>query len=157
MMQRTLVLLKPDAVQRALVGEVLRRFEAKGLKLAGLKLMRVDEELAARHYAVHQGKPFYPGLIRFITSGPVVAVCLEGRKAVESVRRLTGATDGAEAAPGSIRGDLGSSTRFNLIHASDSPESAAAELANFFRDDELVETGRESLRWLYDLSEGDPL
>jgi nucleoside-diphosphate kinase len=156
-MQRTLVLLKPDAVERGLVGAILARFEAKGLKLAGLKLLRVTPELAERHYAVHRGKPFYPGLIRFITSGPVVAACVEGRKAIEAVRKLAGATDAAEAAPGSIRGDLAASNRFNLVHASDSAESAVQELANFFRPEELVETGRDSLRWLYDLSEGDPL
>jgi nucleoside-diphosphate kinase len=157
MMQRTLVLLKPDAVERALVGRILARFEAKGLRLAGLKLLRISPELAERHYAVHRGKPFYPGLVRFITSGPVVAACLEGRKAIESVRRLTGKTDSAEAEAGSIRGDLASSNRFNLVHASDSPESAAQELANFFSPGELVDAGRDSLRWLYDLSEGDPL
>ena len=157
MMERTLVLLKPDAVARGLVGEVLGRLEAKGLKLAGLKLLKVPPELAERHYAVHRGKPFYPGLVRFITSGPVVAACFEGRRAVAVVRRLTGATDAAEAAPGSIRGDLAVSNRFNLVHASDAPETAAAELANFFRPDELVGPGGESLRWLYDLSEGDPL
>jgi len=157
MMERTLVLLKPDAVARGLVGEVLGRLEAKGLKLAGLKLLEVSPELAERHYAVHRGKPFYPGLLRFITSGPVVAACFEGRRAVEVVRRLTGATDAAEAAPGSVRGDLAVSNRFNLVHASDAPETAAAELANFFRPEELVAPGREALRWLYDLSEGDPL
>ncbi|HOX08017.1 MAG TPA: nucleoside-diphosphate kinase [Planctomycetota bacterium] len=156
-MQRTLVLLKPDAVERALVGRILARFEAKGLRLAGLKLIQVTPALAERHYAAHRGKPFYAGLIRFITSGPVVAVCLEGRKAIESVRRITGSTDAAEAAAGSIRGDFSSSNRFNLVHASDSPESAAQELANFFAPGELVDTSRESLRWLYDLSEGDPL
>jgi len=157
MMERTLVLVKPDGVARGLVGKILARIEAKGLRLAGLKMLRVSPQLAERHYAAHSGKPFYPGLIRFITSGPVVAACLEGRKAIESVRRLAGATDAAEAVAGTIRGDLASSNRFNLVHASDSPESAARELANFFSPGELLETGRDSLRWLYDLSEGEPL
>jgi len=157
MMERTLVLVKPDGVARGLIGEILRRLEAKGLRLAGLKLMAVSRELAERHYAAHRGKPFYPGLIRFITSGPVVAACVEGRSAVEAVRKLTGATDAAAAAPGSIRGDLGASTRFNLVHASDSPDSAAQELANFFGLEELTESPRELLRWTYDFSEGEPL
>lgn len=157
MMECTLVLLKPDAVARGLSGEILRRMEAKGLRLVGLKMLRLSPELAARHYAVHQGKPFYPGLIRFITSGPLVAACVEGRKAVEAVRKLAGSTDAAAAPPGSIRGDLGVSTRFNLVHASDSPETAAAEIANFFRPEELLEPAAEPLRWLYDLSEGGPL
>jgi nucleoside-diphosphate kinase len=156
-MERTLVLLKPDAVQRALVGRILGRLEAKGLRLAGLKLLTASRELAERHYAVHRAKPFYPGLIRFITSGPLVAACFEGRGAVEAVRKLAGSTDCAGAAPGSIRGDLGVSTRFNLVHASDSAETAERELANFFRADELFAPAGESLRWLYDLSEGDPL
>jgi nucleoside-diphosphate kinase len=156
-MERTLVLFKPDAVERALVGRILGRLEAKGLRLVGLKLLAVSRELAERHYAVHRGKPFYPGLIRFITSGPVVAACLEGRKAVDAVRKLAGATDCAEAAAGTIRGDLGVSTRFNLIHASDSAETAARELASFFRANELITSSGESLRWLYDLSEGEPL
>jgi nucleoside-diphosphate kinase len=157
MMERTLVLVKPDAVARGLSGEILRRIEAKGLRLVGLKMLSLSPELAGRHYAVHQGKPFYPGLIRFITSGPLIAVCVEGRKAVEAVRKLSGSTDAATAPPGSIRGDLGMSTRFNLVHASDSPETAVAELANFFRPEELVAPASEPLRWLYDLSEGDPL
>ena len=156
-MERTLVLLKPDAVGRALVGTILARLEAKGLRLAGLKMMPVSPELAERHYAVHRGKPFYPGLVRFITSGPVVAACFEGRKAVEAVRKLAGATDGAEAAPGSIRGDLAESTRFNLVHASDSAQAAAEELARFFRPEELMAVSREELRWTYDLSEGEPI
>lgn len=155
--ERTLVLLKPDAVARALVGRILGRFEAKGLRLAGLKMLAVSPELAEKHYAVHREKPFYPGLVKFITSGPVIAVCLEGKGAIGVVRRLTGATDAAAADPGSIRGDLGVSNRFNLVHASDSPQSAAEEIANFFAPDELTEAPKESLRWLYDLSEGDPL
>jgi nucleoside-diphosphate kinase len=157
MMERTLVLVKPDAVARGLCGEILRRVEGKGLRLVGLKLLRLSPETAGRLYASHRDRPFFPGLIRFITSGPLVAACVEGRKAIEAVRKLAGPTDAAGAAPGSIRGDLGMSTRFNLVHASDSPETAAAELAVFFRPEELVEPAAEPLRWLYDLSEGDPL
>ena len=156
-LERTLVLLKPDAVARGLVGRILARFEAKGLQLVGMRLMRVPAPLAEKHYAVHAGKPFYPGLVRFITSGPLVAVCLEGREAVTVVRRMVGATNGAEAAAGSIRGDLAMSNRFNLVHASDSAESAAAEIANFFSTGELQVAPRENLRWLYDLSEGGAL
>lgn len=156
-MERTLVLLKPDAVARALVGRILERFEAKGLRPVGLKMLRVSKELAEKHYAVHAGKPFYPGLVRFITSGPLVAVCLEGRDAVAVARKLTGATDCAAAEPGSIRGDLGMSNRFNLVHASDSPETAAGELANFFSPEEIVEPAPEPLNWLYDFSEGEPI
>ncbi len=156
-MERTLVLLKPDAVARALVGRILERFEAKGMRLAGLKMMRVSRQLAEKHYAVHAGKPFYPGLVTFITSGPLVAVCLEGKNAICVVRKLTGATDSGGAEPGSIRGDLGMSYRFNLVHASDSPEAAAEELANFFSPEEMLEPSPESLRWLYDFSEGNPV
>lgn len=156
-MERTLVLLKPDAVARALVGRILERFEAKGLRPVGLKMLRVSKELAEKHYAVHVGKPFYPGLVRFITSGPLVAVCLEGKDAVAVARKLTGATDCAGAEPGSIRGDLGVSNRFNLVHASDSPETAAEELANFFSSQEMVAPAPETLNWLHDLSEGEPI
>ncbi len=156
-MERTLILLKPDAVARALVGRILERFEAKGLRLAGLKMMRVSRQLAEKHYAAHADKPFYPGLVSFITSGPLVAICLEGKNAISVVRKLTGATDSGAAEPGSIRGDLGMSYRFNLVHASDSPEAAAGELANFFAPEEMLEASPEPLRWLYDLSEGDPV
>ncbi|HEY8552274.1 MAG TPA: nucleoside-diphosphate kinase, partial [Thermaerobacter sp.] len=123
-MERTFVMVKPDGVQRGLVGEIIARLERKGLKLVGLKMMRVSEELARRHYAAHEGKPFFPGLIRFITSAPVVAMVWEGREAVAVVRNLLGPTDGAKAAPGTIRGDLANDIGFNLVHGSDSVESA---------------------------------
>jgi nucleoside-diphosphate kinase len=137
-MEKTLILLKPDCVQRRLVGEVLRRFEQKGLRLAGLKLVQVGRDLAERHYAVHKGKPFYEPLLKFLTSGPTVALVLEGREAVAVARSLIGATDGAKATPGTIRGDLGLSVQNNLIHGSDSPDNAAAEVALWFAPEELV-------------------
>ena len=133
-MDRTLVLLKPDAVQRGLVGNIIARLEARGLKIVGLRLLQVDRPLAERHYAVHQGKPFYQGLVDFITSGPVVVLALEGRNAVDVVRSTMGATDAAKAAPGTIRGDLGIDLGHNLIHGSDSPETAAHELSLYFPD-----------------------
>ena len=130
--ERTLVLVKPDGVQRGLVGDVIARLERRGLHLVGLKLMRIDEALAARHYAEHVAKPFYPGLVRFITSAPVVAMVWEGPGAVALVRSTMGATDPAASAPGTIRGDLGIETTENLVHGSDSHESAAREIALFF-------------------------
>ena len=137
-MQRTLVLLKPDCVQRRLVGAVLQRFERKGLRLAGLKLVQADRGLAERHYAVHRGKPFYEPLLNFLTAGPTVALVLEGREAVAVVRQIMGPTDGTKAAPGTIRGDYALSVQNNLIHGSDSPENAAAEIQLWFRPEELV-------------------
>ena len=130
--QRTLVLVKPDGVQRGLVGEILRRLEGRGLKLVGLKMMRISKEVAARHYAEHQGKPFYDGLLAFITSGPLVAMIWEGREAVSVVRSLMGTTDPLKAAPGTIRGDLALDLGMNLIHGSDSPARAETEIALFF-------------------------
>ncbi|MBI4216832.1 MAG: nucleoside-diphosphate kinase [Chloroflexi bacterium] len=147
-MERTLVLLKPDAVQRALVGRLIARFEEKGLRLAGLKLFWVDEGLAGRLYETHRGKDFYPGLMRFITSGPIVALALEGRQAVAVVRRLIGETDAAVASSGTIRGDWAIDNRRNLVHASDSPETAQRELGLFFRPEELVSYKRDFERWL---------
>jgi nucleoside-diphosphate kinase len=146
--QRTLVLIKPDGVQRLLVGRILARFEERGLKLVALKLMRVDRALAERHYAVHRGKPFFEGLLDFITSGPLVALALEGPNAIGLVRSMVGATRPHEAAPGSIRGDLAVETAQNLVHASDGPETAAAELALWFSPDELVAYDREVDRWV---------
>lgn len=132
MSERTLVLVKPDAVRRGLAGEVLGRFERKGLSIVALELRQIDGELADRHYAEHLDKGFYPPLREFITSGPLVAAVLEGDEAIAVVRALVGATDGRKAAAGTIRGDLSLSNRENLVHASDSPESAAREIVNFF-------------------------
>lgn len=130
--ERTLVLIKPDGVKRGLVGEILTRFERKTLKIVGARLMVVSKELAERHYAEHAGKPFYPGLVEHITSGPVLALALEGRGAIAVVRAMTGATNPVTAAPGTIRGDYGSAMTPNLVHASDSPQSAERELALYF-------------------------
>ena len=147
-MERTLVIVKPDGVQRGLTGDVLRRLEAKGLKTVGMKMIWIDRELASRHYAVHTGKPFFAGLIDYITSSPVVAAVLEGRAAVQMVRNLAGATDPLAAAPGTIRGDLGLEIGRNIIHGSDSVENAATEIALFFRDDELFSWQRDTDRWI---------
>ena len=147
-MERTLVLLKPDAVQRALVGEILSRLERKGLRFAAMKLMRVSEELAHRHYGEHEGKPFFGELVSFITSGPVLAIIVEGENAVSLVRSLIGATNPVEASPGTIRGDLGIAIGMNLIHGSDSPESAARETALFFGDGETLDYQRDVDRWI---------
>lgn len=141
-LERTLVLLKPDAVRRGLIGEVVARLERKGLKLLALKMLRVTPELAQRHYAEHEGKPFYPALIQHITSGPIVAIVLEGRSAVPVVRLLTGATNPQTATPGTIRGDLGLGITPNLVHASDSPEAAARELALYFHPEEYLAYSR---------------
>jgi len=146
--QRTLLLVKPDGVQRQLVGRVLSRFEDRGLKLVGLKLVQVDRALAEQHYAVHREKPFFAGLVDFITSGPLVAAALEGPNAIAIVRAMNGATRPHEAAPGSIRGDFAVETAQNLVHASDSPENAAAELALWFRPEELLDYEREIDRWV---------
>ncbi len=147
-MQQTLILLKPDAVQRRLVGEVTARFERKGLRLAGLKLLQVSRDLAAKHYAVHKERPFYESLLSFLTSGPTVAMVWEGREAVAVGRGLIGATDGAKAAPGTIRGDLALSVQNNLVHGSDSPENAAAEVALWFAPAELVATAGADAAWV---------
>lgn len=156
-MEKTLVLLKPDAVARGLIGRILGRFEDKGLRIVGLKMLDVPAEMAERHYSVHKGRDFYAGLIRFITSGPVVAACIEGKNAIKAVRSMVGATNSTEAQPGSIRGDMANSNRYNLVHASDGQESARKELGVFFRDDELCCVAAHELRWVYDLSEGLPL
>lgn len=153
--ERTLVLLKPDAVGRGLVGEMVSRFERKGLELVALKLLRLDRPAAEAHYAEHRGKPFYQGLVEFIVSGPLVAAVIEGRGAIGVVRGLVGATSGQDALPGTIRGDFVVSDRFNLVHASDGPESAAREIARFFREDEVL--GREMRAWICDRSGDAPL
>jgi nucleoside-diphosphate kinase len=147
-MQRTLVLVKPDGVQRGFIGEIVGRFEGRGLKLIAMKMMRVTRELAARHYAEHQGKPFYEGLLTFITSGPIIAMIWEGREAVTVVRSLMGATDPLRAGPGTIRGDLALDHGMNLIHGSDSPARAEDEMALFFSASELHDYERTSDRWI---------
>lgn len=147
-MQRTLVLIKPDGVQRGLVGEILARLERRGLKLIALKMMDVSHDLATRHYAEHQGKPFYEGLLSFITGGPIVAMIWEGREAVTVVRSLMGSTDPLKAAPGTIRGDLALDHGMNLIHGSDSPARAETEMALFFSRSELHEYERTADRWI---------
>ncbi len=137
-MQRTLVIFKPDCVQRRLVGEILRRFESKGLRLAALKFLQVDRALAEKHYDEHRERPFFGGLLDFLTGGPVVVGVLEGNEAISVVRTLLGATNGTAAAPGTIRGDFSLSKQNNLVHGSDSPESAVREIALWFRPEELV-------------------
>jgi nucleoside-diphosphate kinase len=146
--ERTLVLIKPDGVQRSLVGTILARYEERGLKIVGLKLVQVGRELAERHYEVHRGKPFYEGLVGFITSGPLVALVLEGPGAIAIVRAVNGATRPAEAAPGSIRGDLAVEVTKNLVHASDGAETAVMELPLWFSEDELVDYERDVDRWV---------
>ena len=147
-MQRTLVLVKPDAVQRGLIGEVLSRLERRGLRFAAIKLMLVSEALAGCHYAEHHGKPFYEGLVRFITSSPIVAAVVEGEDAVRIVRATMGATDPARADAGTVRGDLALSIGQNIVHGSDSPESAAREIELFFSPDEIVDYARDVDRWI---------
>ena len=146
-MERTLILAKPDAVQRGLVGEIISRFEQRGLKLVGMKLVQMEEELAGRHYAVHQGKPFYEGLIEFITSAPVVAMAWEGAGAIDAARSTMGVTDPVKAGPGTIRGDYGIEIGRNLVHGSDSAENAAKEVALFFEESELLDWERGADRW----------
>jgi nucleoside-diphosphate kinase len=147
-MERTLIIVKPDGVERGLIGEVLRRFEQRGLTVTGLKLMRISPELAARHYAEHQGKPFYPGLISFITSGPVVVGVVEGPGAVSMVRTMMGATNPANAAPGTIRGDFAVSMSYNVIHGSDGVEAAEREIGLYFTPDELFSYSRPTDKWI---------
>jgi nucleoside-diphosphate kinase len=148
--ERTLVLAKPDAMQRGLAGEIISRLERRGLKLVAMKLMRIDGGLAKRHYAEHEGKPFYASLVDYITSAPVIAMVLEGPSAVQAVRASVGATNPAEAAPGSIRADLALERGKNLVHASDSPESGEREAALFFKAEEIVAWTRDSDPWIYE-------
>lgn len=147
-MQQTLVLLKPDCVQRRLVGAMIQRFEQKGLRLAAMKLVQAKSELAEKHYAVHKGKPFYVSLVQFITSGPTVAMVWEGREAISVVRTLMGPTDGSKAPPGTLRGDFALSVQNNLLHGSDSPENAAAEIALWFRPEETVSYRPTDTGWI---------
>ena len=138
-MQQTLVLLKPDAVERKVVGEIISRLEKRGLKIVAMKMIRMDEALAKRHYAIHEGKPFFEELVEFITSGPIVAAVFEGKDAVTEVRSVMGATDPADAAPGTIRADLAEDIGHNLIHGSDSEETAEKEIKLFFSKAEILD------------------
>lgn len=155
-METTLIILKPDAVQRGLIGRIITRFEDKGLQVVGTRLMQISPELAARHYESHQAKPFYDGLVKFMTSSPVVVLALRGVGAIAICRKLMGATFGSNAEPGTIRGDFGVSNSFNLIHGSDSPEAAQRELELFFKVEDLLNWNRASEGWIYDLSGDTP-
>ena len=149
-MERSLVLVKPDGVQRALIGEVISRLERRGLKLVAARFMQVSRELAEAHYAVHKGKPFYNGLIDYITSAPVMAMVWEGPNAVAAIRQTMGATRPWEAAPGTVRHDFALEVGRNITHASDSPENGQAEAALWFKPAELVEWGREVDKWIFE-------
>ncbi len=149
-LQQTLVLLKPDAVQRGLVGEIIGRLERRGLKLVGAKLVQVDSSLAENHYDIHKGKPFYEGLIAYIVSSPVIAMVWEGPGAIEVVRQTMGATNPKEASPGSVRHDLGLEIGRNLTHASDASQTAKEEIQLWFSQDELVSWSRDTDRWIYE-------
>jgi nucleoside-diphosphate kinase len=147
-MERTFLMVKPDGVQRGLIGEIMRRVERKGFQLIAAKLMVISKELAETHYAEHEGKDFYGELVAFITSGPVFAMVWEGDQVIALSRTLMGKTNCLEAIPGTIRGDYASHTRYNLIHGSDSPESAQREIANFFKPEELVAYDRTIQAWI---------
>jgi nucleoside-diphosphate kinase len=148
--ERTLIIIKPDAVQRGLIGPIVTRFERRGLRIAGMKLIHIDRALAERHYAVHEGKPFYEPLIQYITSAPVVVMVLEGNHAIDIARRTMGATNPAEAAPGTIRADFGLEIGRNLVHGSDGADTAAFEVPLFFDEDELLTYQRDTDRWIFE-------
>ena len=147
-MERTLFIIKPDAVQRGLIGDIVARLERRGLKIVAMKMMQISKELASRHYAVHAGKPFYEGLVAYITSAPVVVLAVEGKRAIEVVRATMGATNPVQAAPGTIRADFSVEIGRNLVHGSDGPETAAFELGLFFSADEIVSWERSTDRWI---------
>jgi len=149
-MERTLVIIKPDGVQRGLIGEIIGRLERRGLKIVAMKMIQMDETLARRHYGIHEGKPFFERLIHYITSAPVVVLVVEGRKAIEVVRKMMGATDPAKAEPGTIRADYAMEVNFNLVHGSDGPQTAQDEINLFFEPNELLSWERELDRWLYE-------
>lgn len=153
-METTLIILKPDAVQRGIMGRIISRFEDKGLQIVGCKLMQISQDLAATHYEAHKGKGFYNGLVGFMTSSPVLVIAVRGIGAITICRNMMGATFGSKAAPGTIRGDFGVSNSYNLIHGSDSPEAAVRELGLFFKAGEVIEFPRQSDRWIYDSSSG---
>jgi nucleoside-diphosphate kinase len=149
-LERTLVIVKPDAVQRGLIGEIITRFERRGLRITGMKLIQIDETLAKHHYAIHEGKPFYEPLIRYITSSPVVVMVLEGNNAIEIVRRTMGVTNPADAAPGTIRADFGLEIGRNLVHGSDGSDTAAFEIPIFFSENELLSYERDTDSWIFE-------
>jgi len=155
-MQRTLAIIKPDAVHRRLIGKIISRFEDKGLEIVGLKMTVISEDLAKKNYSVHEGKDYFEKLVKFMTSGPVVMLVLKGMNAIEVTRRLMGSTSGHEADPGTIRGDYAISGRFNLIHGSDSVESAEREISLFFDDTSIMESEKSDLKWVYDMSDNLP-
>ena len=149
-MERTLIIIKPDAVQRGLIGEIVARFERRGLRIAAMKLIQIDKALAERHYAIHKGKPFYEPLIQYITSSPVVVMALEGNDAIEIARRTMGATNPAQATPGTIRADFGLEIGRNLVHGSDGPDTAAIEVPLFFTEGEVLSYERDTDRWIFE-------
>ena len=155
-METTLIILKPDAVQRGLMGRIISRFEEKGLAIVGCKLMQISQQLAATHYEAHKERPFYKGLVGFMTSSPVLVMAVRGNGAITIARNMMGATFGSKTAPGTIRGDFGVSNSFNLIHGSDSPEAAERELKLFFKDGEVLSFERAGDKWIYDMSGGKP-
>ena len=155
-METTLIILKPDAVQRGLMGRIISRFEDRGLQIVGSKMMKIAPELAARHYEAHKEKGFYKGLVAFMTSSPVLVLAVRGNGAIGICRSMMGATFGSKAASGTIRGDFGVSNSYNLIHGSDSPEAAARELSLFFGPGEVVQYSRAVETWVYDMSSGKP-
>ncbi len=153
-METTLIILKPDAVQRGLMGKIISRFEDKGLQIVGCKMMQIPLSLAETHYESHKGKGFYAGLVKFMTSSPVLVLAIKGNGAITICRNMMGATFGSKAAPGTIRGDFGVSNSFNLIHGSDSPEAAERELGLFFGKGDVLAWGRAGEVWVYDMSGG---
>jgi len=146
--EQTLIILKPDCVHRRLIGRLIQRFEDKGLTIAAMKLIQISRELAERHYAPHKGKPFYPGLINYITAGPVVVMVVAGPRAIAISRKLMGKTFGFDAEPGTIRGDFGCSMTYNLVHGSDSPESAATEIALYFKPEDILNYSTVDTVWV---------
>ncbi len=156
-MEQTLVIIKPDGLQRRLIGGIISRFEQKGLKIVALKMSRMPETLVREHYGVHEGKDFYEPLIAYMTAGPVVLMVLEGMAAIGIVRSLAGPTFGADAPAGTIRGDMAASKRYNLVHASDSVESAKQEIALFFEPEELLDYQMNDISWVYDMTSAEPI
>lgn len=149
-MERVLIIVKPDGVQRGLTGEIIKRFEQRGLRIIGMKFTQITEALARKHYAVHEGKPFFPGLVSYITSGPVLLMALEGKNAITAARTTIGATRPHESAAGTIRGDFAMDVGRNLVHGSDSPENGQAEVANFFTESELVSWTPTANSWIFE-------